>query len=69
MCILECSDRSIYVGGTVDLDLHLWQHEMGDDSAYTRCRLPVRLTYCEWFDRVGDAFRREKQVQGWGGAK
>lgn len=33
------------------------------------CGYPVRLLYFEWFDRVDDAYRREKQVQGWGRAK
>jgi len=27
--------------------------------------LPVKLVYCEEYDRVVDAFYREKQVQGW----
>ena len=69
MYILECSDRSLYVGSTIDLDRRLWEHEEGLGSNYTKCRLPVRLLYCEEFDRVEDAFRREKQVQGWSRAK
>ena len=69
MYILECADRSLYVGSTVDLDRRLWEHEEGLGSNYTKCRLPVRLLYCEEFDRVEDAFRREKQVQGWSRAK
>jgi putative endonuclease len=27
--------------------------------------LPVELVYYEEFDRIDDAFYREKQVQGW----
>ena len=69
MYILECSDRSLYVGSTIDLERRLWEHEEGLGSNYTKCRLPVRLLYCEEFDRVEDAFRREKQVQGWSRAK
>ncbi|GAB2848388.1 hypothetical protein GCM10027024_24940 [Microbacterium insulae] len=69
MYILECSDRSLYVGSTRDLERRLAQHGDGEGSLYTRSRLPVRLLYFEEFDRVEDAFRREKQVQGWGRAK
>jgi putative endonuclease len=65
MYILECSDGSFYVGSTVNLEARMWQHEEGEGSEYTRHRLPVSLVYCEEFDRVEDAFRREKQVQGW----
>ncbi len=69
MYILECSDRSLYVGSTINLELRIEQHNAGEGSAYTRCRLPVRLLYAEHFDRIEDAFRREKQVQRWSRAK
>jgi len=69
MYILECCDRTLYVGSTRHLDRRLWEHNEGMGSAYTRIRLPVRLLYYEEFERVEDAFRREKQVQGWGRAK
>lgn len=69
MYILECADRSLYVGSTRNLDHRLAQHVEGEGAEYTRTRLPVRLLYFEQFDRVADAYRREKQVQGWGRAK
>ncbi|MGL4257009.1 MAG: GIY-YIG nuclease family protein [Microbacterium sp.] len=69
MYILECSDRSLYVGSTRDLEHRLAQHGDGEGSLYTMNRLPVRLIYFEEFDRVDDAYRREKQVQGWSRAK
>ena len=69
MYILRCSDGSLYVGSTVDLDARLWQHQSGDGAAYTMRRLPVELAYREEFDRIDEAFAREKQVQNWGRAK
>ena len=69
MYILECSDRSLYVGSTRNLEARLWQHQMGEGAIYTQRRLPVRLLYFEQYDRVDAAFRREKQVQGWSRAK
>jgi putative endonuclease len=65
MYILECCDGSYYVGSTKTLKLRLSQHEQGTGSNYTSKRLPVKLVYCEEYDRVADAFYREKQIQGW----
>ncbi len=69
MYILECSDRSLYVGSTWDLDRRLSQHNEGEGAEYTRNRLPVRLFYSEHYSRIENAFLREKQVQGCGRAK
>jgi type I restriction enzyme R subunit len=69
MYILGCGDDSIYTGSTTDLLLRLDQHRNGDGAQHTRARLPVKLLYYESFDRVQDAFAREKQVQGWSRAK
>jgi putative endonuclease len=65
MYILQCSDNSYYVGSTRNLDLRFSQHQSGKGSRYTSGRLPVQLVYYEEYDRVSDAFYREKQVQGW----
>jgi putative endonuclease len=65
MYILQCSDSSYYVGSTKNLELRFSQHQSGQGSRYTSGRLPVQLVYCEEYDRVSDAFYREKQVQGW----
>ena len=65
MYILECADGSYYTGSTWNLEKRLWQHQNGKGANYTKKRLPVKLVYCESYDRVEDAFRREKQVQGW----
>ena len=65
MYILECADGSYYTGSTIDLERRLWQHQNGLGANHTAKRLPVKLVYCEFFERVSDAFNREKQVQGW----
>lgn len=65
MYILECGDGSYYVGSTKNLDLRFIQHQSGKGSRYTSGRLPVKLVYCEEYDRISDAYQREKQVQGW----
>jgi len=65
MYILKCSDGSYYTGSTKYLELRLAEHEAGLGANYTRKRLPVKLVYVEEYDRIDDAFFREKQVQGW----
>lgn len=65
MYILQCVDGSYYVGSTKDLERRISQHQEGVGSRYTAGRLPVELVYCEEYDRIDDAYYREKQVQGW----
>ena len=65
MYILECSDGSYYTGSTTDIEKRLAEHQAGEGANYTRTRLPVKLVYWEEYDRVDDAYFREKQVQGW----
>ena len=65
MYILECCDGSYYTGSTKDLDLRLAQHQAGEGANHTKKRLPVKLLYYEEFNRIDEAFYREKQVQGW----
>jgi len=65
MYILECSDGSYYVGSTNNLELRLAQHQAGEGANHTKKRLPVTLVYYEEYQKVQQAFYREKQVQGW----
>ena len=65
MYILKCTDGSYYTGSTKYLELRLQQHQMGEGANYTKNRLPVDLVYFEEFQRIDEAFYREKQVQGW----
>ena len=69
MYILGCGDGSFYTGSTTDLHSRLEQHRSGEGAQHTKARLPVKLLYYEPFDRVDEAFAREKQVQGWSRAK
>jgi putative endonuclease len=69
MYILECIDGSYYTGSTVDLNNRLIQHSEGTGANYTSKRLPVKLVYFEEYERVDEAFYREKQIQGWSHAK
>ena len=65
MYILECADGSYYTGSTKNLEQRLLQHNSGEGANHTKNRLPVKLVYYEVFQRIEEAFYREKQVQKW----
>lgn len=67
--IVECADRSLYVGSTRNLERRLEEHQFGVGAECTKRRLPVRLLYFEDFERMDEAYYREKQVRNWGRAK
>ncbi len=69
--ILECRDRTFYVGSTVDLERRVSEHNLGFGATYTRprSRRPVRLVWSSEFNRMDEAFWYEKQIQGWGREK
>lgn len=69
MYILLCSNGKYYTGSTNDLERRLAEHLNGEGANFTRKHLPVKLVYYEEFDRIDDAFFREKQIQGWSHAK
>ena len=69
MYILECSDGTYSVGSTKDLEYRVSEHQSGKGAKYTSRRLPVKLVYSEEYERVVDAYTREKQIQNWSRAK
>jgi type I restriction enzyme R subunit len=69
MYILACADGSFYTGSTVNLSRRLEQHKNNEGAEHTKRHLPVKLVYYETYDRISEAFTREKQVQGWSRAK
>ncbi len=69
MYILECSDGSFYTGSTINLSKRLLEHQRGIGANHTKNRLPVKLVYFEKFNRIQEAFKREKQIQNWCKAK
>ena len=69
MYILECNDGTYYTGSTWNLERRLIEHNVGLGANYTAKHLPVKLVYFEEYDKIGNAFRREKQVQHWSHAK
>ena len=69
MYILECSNGSFYTGSTQNIEARLEQHQQGQGADFTSKHLPVKLVYQEEYERIDEAFSREKQVQGWSRVK
>ena len=64
--IIECSDKSYYVGVTNDLELRIEQHNEGKNpKAYTYKRRPVEWRYYERFKDINQAIDWEKKLKGW----
>lgn len=61
--IIQCKDRSLYTGWTVDLEKRVEIHNKGKASKYTRGRLPVKLVYFETFLNKIDAQKREYEIK------
>ena len=67
--ILRCSDNSLYIGETDDLDARVKRHNDGTACAFTSRRRPVALVYSEVHQTCAAALNRERQLKGWTGAK
>ena len=64
--ILECADKTLYVGCTNDLEKRLHQHNHAKAGAhYTKIRRPVILKYKEQFRTLSKARTREAELKGW----
>ncbi|MGO3182224.1 MAG: GIY-YIG nuclease family protein [Aequorivita sp.] len=63
--VLKCFNDLYYTGSTNNLEKRLIEHKNGKGANFTKKHLPVKLIYFQEFDRIDDAFQREKQIQGW----
>ena len=64
--ILECADKSLYVGCTNNLERRLEQHNNSKQGAhYTKIRRPVILKYTENFTTLKEARKREAEIKKW----
>ncbi|MHB1769688.1 MAG: GIY-YIG nuclease family protein [Minisyncoccota bacterium] len=64
--ILECADKSLYVGYARNIEKRLNEHNESKRGArYTKSRRPVVLTYSESFATLSKALRREAEIKRW----
>ena len=57
--MLECDDKSYYVGHTENLEGRVAQHQSGEIRGYTQNRRPVRLVFSENFPTRLEALEAE----------
>lgn len=61
--LVRCADDTLYTGYTTDITRRLRVHNDGKGAKYTRTRRPVQLVYCEQYDTLSDALRREHEIK------
>jgi predicted GIY-YIG superfamily endonuclease len=67
--ILECRDRTLYVGHTDDLDERMRQHDAGKVDSYTAAKRPLKLMLAQEFESRYEALAMERKLKGWSRAK
>lgn len=62
--ILECADKTYYVGCTNNLEKRLGEHSDKKAGAhYTKIRRPVKLIYKEEFKTLAAGRKREAEIK------
>ena len=61
--ILECGDRALYTGITIQLDRRVAEHEDGSGAKFTRGRGPFKVVYQEEKPNRSAALRRELEIK------
>jgi len=67
--MLLCSDDSLYIGHTDDLETRFSAHRTRRYCGYTAKRLPIKLIFHEQFATRDEAFAAERRIKGWSRAK
>ena len=62
--ILECNDKTLYVGSTNNLEKRLYSHNnLKNGAHYTKIRRPVLIKYYENLPNISEARKREAQIK------
>ncbi len=62
--ILECRDKTFYVGSTNDLEKRLHKHNhLKSGAHYTKIRRPVILKYREEFETYSESRAKEGELK------
>lgn len=62
--ILECADKTLYTGYTINIEKRIREHNNSRAGAkYTKGRRPVRLVYVEIWPSSAESLRREAEIK------
>ena len=61
--LVECRDKTLYCGYTIDLKKRIEAHNKGKGAKYTMKRRPVRLVYSKEFKDKSSALKREAEIK------
>jgi putative endonuclease len=61
--ILECADKTLYTGITVDIDRRVDEHDSGLGAKYTKGRGPVKVVYRKTYPDRSTASKWELQIK------
>jgi predicted GIY-YIG superfamily endonuclease len=67
--MIQCGDRTFYVGHTNDLEKRWGEHQTGAFGGYTSTRHPLHLVWPEEFGTRAEAVEAEHRIKGWSRAK
>lgn len=67
--IIECADKSFYIGHTDNLDERMRLHDLGIDGSYTASRRPLTLVHVQEFETRYETLAMERKLKGWSRAK
>ena len=67
--VLECSNRTLYVGQTSNIANRMKCHVDGAGARHTRLLAPFSLTYFEGPMSLEAVIKRERQLKKWSRAK
>lgn len=63
--ILECEDKSLYTGYSLNANERFLTHCAGKGAKYTRSHKPRKILYTEEYNTKTEAIKRERQIKGW----
>ena len=67
--IVQCSNRTLYVGHTGSLSQRVKYHETGAGARHTKLLAPIHLVYTEGPMTSAKAIKRERQLKKWSRSK
>ena len=63
--ILECSDKSLYTGITIDLTKREKVHNSGRGAKSLLGKRPVKIVHSEVYNTRNEALKREYEIKTW----